>query len=150
MFLQYDYFLGLMDDFPEIKQISRVTGLSGMEEVLENIRSLKLPALIIEDDGEGYLDLTQGNFDNSYHNFTIVDKVKLSDSSERVKILNQCFSIGLKIMKRMMIDSRDFGDPCYGFDHSKINYLRIGPMVNNTYGYTFSYTMRNENFKLTS
>jgi hypothetical protein len=148
MYSQFDYFTAIAPDFPEIQTIARVTGISGMEEVMENIRQLKTLALLVEDDSDGYLNLEHGNFDFSYHAFSIFDVAKLNDSAERNRAQNTCFTTGLKILRRMLTDSTDFGDPCYGFDRSRISYMRIGPMINNTFGYTFTYTMRNENFNL--
>lgn len=148
MFSQFDYFSEILPDFPQIQTISRITGLNGMEEAMENIRSIKPLILLAEDTDSGFLDLSQGNFDNGYHTFTIIDQAKLSDSADRVRALNACMTAGLKIFSRMMADAQNFGDPCYGFDRSRVDYQRIGPLVNNCYGYMFSYVLRNENFKL--
>lgn len=150
MFNQFTYFSSIINEtaFPEIKTVARVTGLMGMEEIMENLRSITPLMLLIEDDGDGYLDLEDGNFDNGVHTFSIVDLVKLGDSSDRYRALNACMAAGLKVLKKMIADSADFGDPAYGFDRSRINYQRIGPLVNNGWGYMFTYTVRNENFSL--
>jgi hypothetical protein len=148
MFNQYAYLSGIISSVPEIKSIYRVSGLAGMEEAMQNLRTLTPLLLFSEDDADGYIDLEDGNFDNGFHTFSIVDMVKLGDSADRIRALNACMAAGLKILKRMLTDSRDFGDPVYGFDRSRIEYQRIGPLLNNTYGYMFSYTLRNENFTL--
>jgi hypothetical protein len=82
------------------------------------------------------------------HSFAILDVVKQGSSPDRVRALNACMAAGLKVLKKMLADSQDFGDACYGFDRSRIDYQRIGPLVRNTWGYLFTYTMRNENFLL--
>lgn len=148
MFNQYSYLSGILASFPEIKGIYRVSGLSGMEEAMQNLRTLTPLMLFSEDDADGFLDLEDGNFDNGFHTFSIVDVAKLGDSADRVRALNACMAAALKILKRMIADSKDFGDPVYGFDRSRVDYQRIGPLLNNTYGYMFSYTLRNENFNL--
>ena len=148
MFSQFDYLSEILPDFPQIQTISRVTGLNGMEEAMENIRTIKTLILLAEDTDSGFLDLSQGNFDNGYHTFAIIDLAKLGDSADRLRALNACMSAGLKILSRMMADAQNFGDPCYGFDRSRVDYQRIGPLVNNCFGYMFSYILRNENFKL--
>lgn len=148
MYSQFDYFSEILPDFPQIKTISRITGLNGMEEAIEDIRNIKPLILLVEDTDSGFLDLSQGNLDNGYHTFTIIDQAKLSDSADRLRALNACMKEGLKIFSRMMADAQEFGDPCYGFDRSRIDYQKVGPLVNNCYGYMFSYILRNENFKL--
>lgn len=148
MFDQYEYFKTILPDFPEIKSAERISGLSGMEEVLENIRTVNPPVLLVEDDGNGYLSLLNGNFDHGFHSFSIVDKVKLHDSASRKEVQDRCMSYARKIFLRMLADSKNFGDPCYGFDQSRIDYQRIGPLVNNYYGYMFSYLLSDENFSL--
>jgi hypothetical protein len=151
MFDQYSYFKAIITtkDFPEIKTISRVSGLMGMEEAVENLRTITPLMLLIEDDADGFLDLSHGNLDNGFHTFTIADVVKLADSADRYRALGVCMAAGLKIFKKMIADSENFGDPVYGFDRSRIEYQKVGPLVNNTWGYMYTYTLRNENFKLT-
>lgn len=148
MFSQYAYFNSIKAGFPEIKTIGRVSGLAGLEEAMENLRTISPVMLFCEDDGDGFLDLEDGNFDNGFHTFYLVDIAKLGDSADRVRALNTCMALALKLFRKMLIDSHDFGDPCYGFDRSRIDYQRIGPLVNNTYGFMFSFLLRNENFNL--
>ncbi len=128
--------------------MSRVTGLAGLEEAMENLRSASPLMLMVEDDADGYFYLEQGNFDYGFHTFSLVDVCRPGDSADRHRALKLCMVTGLKILKRMMADSREFGTPCYGLDRSRIDYQRIGPLVNNSYGYMFSYVIRNENFNL--
>lgn len=148
MFNQYTYLNSILPKILEIKSISRVTGLMGMEEAMEKIRSLIPLMLFVEDDADGYLDLTDGNLDNGFHSFSIVDQVKPGDSADRQRAMSACMAAGLKVLKQMLADSANFKDPVYGFDRSRINYQMVGPLLNNTYGYMFTYTLRNENFKL--
>lgn len=150
MFDQYAYFSSIINDtnFPEIKTIARVSGLMGMEEAMEKIRSVNPLILLIEDDADGYLDLEDGNLDNGYHSFSIIDTVKQGDSSDRYRALTACMTAGLKIINQMLTDSREYKNAVYGLDRSRISYQRIGPLLNNTWGYIFTYTIRNERFTL--
>lgn len=148
MFNQYSYLSGILPYFPEVKAIYRVSGLAGMEEAMQNLRTIPALMLFSEDDGDGFLDLEDGNLDNGFHTFSIGGPVKLGDSEDRLRVLNVSMSNGLKIFKRMITDSQDFKNPMYGFDRSRIDYQRIGPLLNNTYGYMFTYTLKNENFNL--
>lgn len=149
MFDQYEYLVSANPSFPEIEAIHRITGLRELEETLEKIRSQKNFMLLVEDDDDGYLKLDQGNVDNGFRSFYVVGRVKLNDSANRKLVQNQCKTIALKIFKKMMADAQNFGDACYGFDRSRIDYQRIGPLVENYHGFSFSYIMVNENFNLT-
>jgi hypothetical protein len=131
-------------------QYTYLSGMAGMEEAMQNLRTLPSLMIFSEDDGDGFLDLEKGNLDNGFHTFSIGGPAKLGDSNDRQLVLNLAMVTGLKILRRMITDSRDFGDPAYGFDRSRIDYQRIGPLLNNTYGYMFSYTLKNENFSLGS
>ena len=148
MFRQFEYFSTIMDQIPEVKTLGRVTGLMGLEEAMENQRSLVPLMLMAEDEGSGYLSLDDGNLDYGFHTFYIMDIAKLGDSRDRNRALDACMAAGLNLMRQMMLDSREFGQPCYGLDLSRIDYQRIGPMINNSHGYMFTYVLRNENFHL--
>jgi len=148
MFIQYDYFTAISERIPEIKTIGRVTGLMGLDEAMEKLRSNVPIMLFAEDEGDGFLSLERGNFDHGFHSFYIMDFAKLGDSSDRYRALNVCMAAALKILSEMKKDSGDFGSACYGIDWSRIDYQRIGPMFNNAWGYMFTYVLRNENFLL--
>ncbi len=148
MFSQYNYFVSKISKIKEINTLVRISGISGMEELNESIRDIKPLILAIEDDADGFLDLSNGNYSLESHSFLILDVVKNNSSADRSRALAACMQAALKIFKMMMADSADFGDPCYGFDRSKVDYQRIGPLANNTFGFLFTYVVKNENFIL--
>lgn len=148
MFDQYAYFDTVKAAFPEVEALHRITGLRELEETLEQIRNHKDFMMLVEDDDDGYLSFEEGNSDSGFRTFYIVGRVKLNDSANRKLIQNQCKTIALKVFKNMMADAQNFGDAAYGFDRSRIDYRRIGPLINNYYGYSFSYMITNENFNL--
>lgn len=148
MFDQYTYLDNAKDAFPEIGAIHRVSGLMNLEETLEQIRSHTDFMLLVEDDDDGYFDLDDGNVDNGFRTFYVVGRTKLNDSADRKLIQAQCKAIALKIFKQIMADAQNFGDAAYGFDRSRIDYRRIGPLINNYHGYSFSYIFVDENFNL--
>ena len=148
MFDQYSYLDDVKASFPEIGAIHRVSGLMNLEETLEKIRSHTDFMLLVEDDDDGYLQFEHGNVDNGFRTFYVVGRTKLNDSANRKLIQAKCKTIALKIFKKIMADAQNFGDAAYGFDRSRIDYRRIGPLINNYYGYSFSYIFTDENFKL--
>ncbi|NQU54155.1 MAG: hypothetical protein HQ522_16630 [Bacteroidetes bacterium] len=145
---QYEYFSANNASFPEVEAMHRITGLRELEETLEEIRNHKPFMMLVEDDDDGYLSFEGGNSDNGFRTFYIVGQAKLNDSTDRKLIQRQCKAIALKVFKQIMADAQNFGDPCYGFDRSRIDYRRIGPLISNYYGFAFSYILVDENFNL--
>lgn len=149
MFDQYTELSKLLTTVTGLKQILRTSGIAEMEEMLqEKIRSLQLPVIVVEDDGNGFLSLLQGNFDSKYFTFYILDKPKQADSSSRKEKLLACRKAALHLLKEMKAKALNFGDPFYGVDFSRIDYSQIGPIATGLHGYSFSYLFRDENFNL--
>jgi len=157
MFDQFTYLSNLVTNIPdgeettlipEIKSVKRISGLREMEEVLENIRSLQYPMILAEDKGDGFLSFKGLNLDNGYHSFYLVSKATIESSNSRVEVQAACMALAKKVFKQMLADSVNFGDAVYGFDTSRIDYMRVGPLVNSFYGYSFSYIVKDENITL--
>ena len=148
MFNQYAYLDSIKGVAPELEAIHRVSGMRNLEEPLENIRNLKDYMLLVEDDDDGYFDLDDKNADHGFRTFYVIGRAKLNDSNSRTQVQKQCKLSALKLFKQFKADSHNFGDPAYGYDSSRIDYRRIGPLVENYHGFAFSYVITNENFNL--
>lgn len=149
MFDQYAEIQKIITLVPEIKMILRTSGVSEMEEMLqEKLRSLQLPLIVTEDDGNGFFALDRGNFDSKYFTFYVLDMPKQADSTNRKEKLLVCRKAALKLLKEMKAKALNFGDPFYGLDFSRIDYQQIGPIATGLHGYSFSYMFKDENFLL--
>ena len=151
MFDQYDYFKERMDNgrITAVKSLHRASGITELEETLsEKVRGIKYPLMVVEDDGDGFLSLTTGNFDNTFFTFYILEKPDLNRSASRIEKQIQCKKAALLVLKQMKADGINFGDPCYGIDFSRVEKMRLGPVANGLYVYSFSYLFNNENFEL--
>ena len=144
MFDSLEYANSRIAQLPEIKAIYSCSGLSDMEGLLQNIRNPVSPVMVIEDSADGYLDLLEGRFSNEYNTMYILDRVKINDSLDRRRAQKLTFSIGLKFFDQLKIDAVEYGDASYGFEQSRIDYNRVGPIGNGFYGYSFSYIVKNE------
>lgn len=133
---------------PGIKAIYACSGLAEMEGMLQNLRNPVTPVLVAEDSADGYLDLENGNFSNEYNTVYFFDKVKLNDSADRRRAQLATFALGLKFFSQLVKDAGEFGDLAYGFDRSRIDFAKLGPIGNGFYGYSFSFIVKNENFEL--
>ena len=149
MFDQYTQINKILPEVPAIKQIHRASGIGEMEETLqEKLRSLQFPLLVVEDDGNGYLNLRDQNFDNQLFTFYIFGQPKQGSSTSRKETLMLCRKAALLLFNRMKQGSRNFIDPFYGLDFSRIDYQQLGPIANGLHGYSFTYLFRDENFRL--
>lgn len=149
MYDQYTEINKIKAQVPEIIQIHRASGISDLEETLqEQLRSLKTPLLVCEDDGNGYLAIEGHNLDGKYLTLYVLTKPEAATSEKRKAALLMCRKIALKLFKKMKAASLNFGDPFYGIDFSRIDYQRLGPVATGLYGYSLSYLMRDENFEL--
>lgn len=148
MFNALEYSNSRAANLPEIKAIYSCSGLADMEGMLQNLRNPATPVLVVEDSADGYLGLLDGNFSNEYNTVYILDRVKQNDSADRRRAQELTFDIGKKFFSQLGKDAGEFGDFAYGFDRSRIDYTKLGPIGNGFYGYSFSFVVKNENFNL--
>lgn len=149
MFDQYEYFNTILAEITAIKSLHRASGITELEETLsEKVRGVKYPLLVAEDDGDGFFSLTSGNLDNTYFTFYVLDKPEVNRSASRKEKLLLCKKAALKLLTRMKADAANFGDPCYGIDFDRVEKMRLGPVADGLYGYSFSYLLKDENFEL--
>lgn len=147
MFNLYEYLLTIRTQLPDCG-IYRISGLSELDEFLQNLRNIKFPAVLVEDTSDGFLDLSQGSMSNGYYSFWVVQKARLNDSDSRIKAKQESMAFAMKIIKKMVEDSREFDSPVYGLDRSRIDYSQVGPIGGNCYGYNFNPVIRDEKINL--
>ena len=148
MFDALEYANSRKAQLPELKAIYACSGLSEMEGLLQAIRNPVTPVMVVEDSSDGYLDLQDGNFSNEFNTVYILDKVKLNDSADRRRAQEATFAIGKKFFSQLGKDAANFGDVGYGFDRSRIDFAKLGPIGSGFYGYSFSFVIKNENFSI--
>ena len=148
MFDVLEYSKSRTEQLPEIRAIYSCSGLAALEEMLQNLRNPVTPVLVVEDSADGYLNLEEGNFADEFNTVYFLDKVKLNDCADRRRAQKVTFALGLKFFSQLGADAIDFGDVAYGFDRSRIDFAKLGPVGNGFYGYSFSFVMKNENFEL--
>jgi len=137
MFNLADYLDNILPLVPEVKKTYKTSDLSQIEQLLGDIRNNPDVAIIVRETGDGYLNLKDRQLDSGYHNFFLVVRSNGKNSDDRHLAKKKAFEIGLKVLRIMKSQSADFGDPCYGIDFSKIDYLGIGPIGMDYHGYSF-------------
>lgn len=148
MFDALQYSKNIAPLIPEIQKVYSASGIAEIDELLQNIREVAHPVMMVEDSSDGVLSIENGNYADEYNTVWFLDRVKLNDSPDRRRAQELCFALALKYFKQMKKDSQNFGDATYGFETKNITFNRVGPIGNHYYGYAFSFIVRNENFSL--
>lgn len=145
MFDAYIYLKERLDRFPELKEVARISGLSGLEELIDDVRAAEFPCVAVDIGTDGTLDLSTGNFDRSFHAFHVLIQLDgVTDALKRQTALQDAFGIGKRILRLMQADSHDFHAPCYGFEADNIQYSGFGPIGMGCYGYSFNFVIAKE------
>lgn len=113
-----------------------------LSEITGAFRSgITFPAMAVESP-DGDLEDTSNN--NSVLGkdfaFTVYKKPTSGNYEEQNQFLDDCETIGLKIIARMRYDAMDNDHFLYNrFDPSTVNYIKVGPIFNeNLFGYRFT------------
>lgn len=136
MFNLADYLETILPQVPEVKKSYKASDISQIEELLGDIRNTPDVFFIVRETGDGYLNLKDRQLDAGYHNFFVLVR-STGNSDSRHEAKKRAFQIALKVLKIMKSQSQDFGDPCYGVDFSKIDYMGHGPIGQDYHGYSF-------------
>ncbi len=141
MFNLFEYLETITPAFPEIGATYKASGLSRLEELLTNLRSNPKCCVVARDSGDGFLNLRGKRLDTAYHLFYVFVKAKLQDHDNILQAKREAMATGVSLIEKFKEDSEDFGDPTYGFDDSRVDYLELGPVATDYYGYSFSFLM---------
>jgi hypothetical protein len=140
-FNSYEYFKTIIDKCG-INSIRRCSGIMNLEEVLSGLGTIKPPVLVVEDNDNGFLSLSEGNFDSGYNNVYILKPAKLGQADEILKAREDCKDLMKALFLRMSEDKEklwlDYGG---GLDNSRIDYAKIGPVASGFYGYSAGFQM---------
>lgn len=134
-----------IDRFQELKQVVRISGLSGLEELTDDVRAAQFPCIAVDIGADGTLDWSAGRLDRSFHAFHVLIQLDgVTDAVHRKAALQQAFDIGKRILRQIQADSHEYGTPCYGFEASDIRYSSFGPIGFQCYGYSFNFAVSRE------
>ncbi len=142
IFDAYSFFKPIVEAHAELTGIYSCSGFSEMEDILSGIRKLHYPVLLVEDAPECTLDISDVPGANQHLLLYVICNGGLNDTAKRMQAFKQAAQIGEELMQKLKRDIRNRD----GFDglrlnEKNINMQRIGPMVNNGYGYSFMYSL---------
>lgn len=125
---------------PYIKTIYVCTGLSRMEELLQNARDIQMPCILVDVGVDGTLDLADKQCLKTFQSFYVLENFAQADAGKIAAILERTKQSGLSIVASMAAQSRTPDDVCYGFDTANIGFSAVGPVGAYCYGYAFNLT----------
>jgi hypothetical protein len=137
MFNLADYLEVILPTIPEAKKVYKASDITKIEEMLQDIRNTPDCLIISRETGDGHLNLRDRALDTGYHNFFVLQRAQTANSDSRHEAKKKAMNVALKIFRKMRSDAMDFGDPCYGVDFSKIDYMGHGPIGADYHGYSF-------------
>lgn len=141
MFDLYDYIKDIAPDVPELQKVYRTHGLSTLDEMLNDVRNNPACCVVVQEGADGRLDLRARRHNTAYHTFWVMTRAKLNDNDSRLAAKRLSMFAGVRLIDRMRADSDDFGQRAYGLDDENVQYAEIGPIGQNYYGYSFSFTV---------
>lgn len=145
-----EYMLACAEQLKEIRHTEeerkffRITGLSQLEELLFNLPDATFPAMMVDNNQNGNLtdkSPSDNVVDIPYYSFMIIDKAEFNDHDLVEAAKENCKALGLKIISRMIRDKRTMQNGLVFLDVSSISYTTFGPIGDNTYGVSFSFTV---------
>ncbi len=115
----------------------RVTNITQLEELLQNLPDAQFPALIVNSSPEGVV----GDFSNSdnildhpTYLFYVVDKTTFGDIDSQVDAKANCKAIVLKILSKLIYDKRKQKNGLAFLQLGSIQYYAVGPIGDNCFG----------------
>lgn len=143
MFNAFEYFSTIYEA-AGLVNIYKASGIGNVEELLSNLSSAHSDCLIVRDSADGYLNLRDRRLDTGYHTIYVFSKGKINDASANLAAKRIAMGKAIALLDLMKLDAVDFGDTAFGFDASRVDYSEIGPIGQNFYGYSLSFTMEHD------
>lgn len=143
MFNQFEYINTIFSE-AGIDKIFKASNISVVEDLLKSLSATYNSCVIVRDSGDGNLNFKDRRLDTAYHTLYVFVKGKFNSPDDNMTAKRQAMTKAIALFDRMKQDAGDFGDQAYGFDASKVDYNELGPIGQNYFGYSFSYTMEHE------
>lgn len=132
------------------KRFYRVSSLQALEELITTLRSMGSINLAIEDNLDGGLSESKGQFveDKQLYSFLVLQKSEALDMDARKLVIDTCEVVVKKILSKLR---HNHLTDCeletnYGlsdFDVDSVNYFSFGPVLNSCYGVHCTFTVGN-------
>lgn len=135
-FNQYTYFKA--NQPANVNMTLRTSGLSHMDSLINRAKTMKYPAVVVEDAPDLNIDLLDKNYEDQQHTFYVLCYAPAGDDDKREAAFQTALAIGKNLFINMALPDRTT------VDKSNIHAFKVGPLGDHAYGYGFSYTISEE------
>lgn len=152
----FDFIAYMLDCATRLKAIAhseenprffRVSGLSGLEEYMQQFNEAQYPALLVHDNTDGSMgdpNRSSNYLDNPYYVFYVVDRPEYGNADQSEAAKKRCKAIGKKILAKMLRDKTRAMKGLDYLDFTNIPYQTIGPIGDQAVGVMFSFSVRED------
>jgi hypothetical protein len=130
---------------------SKRFAIMDIDDILNGVRgelAFESPTLILEHP-EGSFDFKHEKLrDSNFGAFMILQRAELNDQAKKTQVMDTCKSIGTGVIARMHYQKAQYfsGNKSVPrmltfFDLSKVDYMKVGPILSNCYGWRFEFNL---------
>jgi hypothetical protein len=130
------------DHFPE--QLFSVNGFDEATAVVEKLRGIQFPAVLIEETGNGYISYASGFCDHRTVSIWVLQRAAGLSAAGRKQAYAQTFDLAKEILRLLIRSNAGYDGAGHFIDFTRTAYVPRGPMAQNVFGYEFILTINEE------
>jgi len=143
MRLNLDFLKQVLPELNEFQSVSvnnQIKAVSGYDEattVVENLRDVAFPLVLIEDVPTGYLGFVSGFSDRRVTSIWVLYKANDLTADARRKALMDSFELAKNILRRIVRENANYDGIGQFFEAARTQYFPRGPIAQQVFGYEF-------------
>jgi hypothetical protein len=130
------------DRFPE--QLFSVNGFDEATAVVEQLRGIQFPAVLLEETGSGYIGYASGFCDHRTVSFWVLQRAADISAAGRKQAYAQTFGLAKEILRLLVRSNAGHDGTGQFIDFTRTAYIPRGPMAQNVFGYEFMLAISEE------
>jgi hypothetical protein len=128
--------------FPE--QLFSVNGFDEATTVVEKMRGVQFPVVLIEETGNGYISYASGFCDHRTMSIWVLQRAAGISAAERKQAYAQTFGLAKEILRMLVQSNAAYNGTEQFIDFTRTAYIPRGPLAQNVFGYEFILTITEE------
>jgi hypothetical protein len=121
--------------FPE--QLFSVNGFDEATAVVEQLRGILFPAVLIEETGNGYIGYAAGFCDHRTVSIWVLQRAAGVSAAERKQAYAKTYELAKEILRLLIRANAGYNGDGQFIDFARTAYIPRGPMAQNVFGYEF-------------
>jgi hypothetical protein len=144
MKLNFELLQQLLPELPEFaspahfpEQLFSVNGFDEATAIVEPLRSIRFPAVLLEETGNGYISCAAGFCDHRAISIWVLQRAPDLSAAARKQAYAQTFDLGKEILRRLVRVNAAYDGMGQCIDFARTAYIPRGPIAQNVFGYEF-------------